>query len=207
MAFDNEALETKRKELEDLARQAISRFRWARSSTADSAVASAVQAFRLTPPTKPEKRVSLAAPSLTIPTSGRGRGRSRKPGNISIHWKKFIEIVPEVMVAAIGAGAAPYWAWPFIGLYILNKLWRGAEEDLSEAEATIIYALWKHRNGKNEISDDNGYTRTNSIRNQHNKPVLSRSEYDAGINHLLQMRCIEIKEGMIRLRERVRIEY
>ena len=204
MEWDNEALETKRKELEGLARQAISRFPWAQSSTAESAVQSAVQAFTcLTPPTKPKMMVSFARPSLTI---RRGRGHSRKPRNISICWPKLIEIVPEVTVAAVGAMTTPYWAWPFIGLYIWNKLWRSAEEDLSEVEATIIHALWEHRNGNNEISEDDGYRRTNSIREQRKMPALSRSEYNAGINHLLQMRCLDIVEGMIRLREKVRIE-
>jgi hypothetical protein len=200
MEFDNEALETKRKEIEGFARQAISRFSWAQSSTADSAV----QAFaRLTPPTKPEMVIHM----ITMQSFGRGGGRSQKPGNIYLNWRKLIDVAPDVTIAAAGALASPYWLLPLIGLYIWNKLWRGAEEELSEVEATTIYALWKNRNGDNKISEDDGYARTNSIRNQQGMPALSRSEYSAAISRLLQMECIEIEEGMIWLREWVRIAY
>jgi len=217
-------VEMMRDEIKNFARSVISRFGWTQPSTADSVVESAVQAFvDITPRNlRTYQRRNKEVPAeisninfsysyqiggLVMKEGGRGGGYSRKPGNIYLDWEKLIEIVPEVTLAASGGATLPYWAWPLIGLYIWNRLWCGAEEDLSEAEATIIYALWKNKNGHNQISEDDGYTKTNSIRDQQGMLGLSRSQYNAAINHLLQMSCIEIEEGMISLQEWVRIEY
>jgi hypothetical protein len=180
MEFNGFLAQMKTDEIKDHARKAINRFSWAEPSIADSAV----QAFvHITPPPS-------QLHTMFIPPGGTDRGYSRKPGNIYLHWEKLINVVPEVMITTIGALELPYWVWPLIGLHLWNKIWRSTEEDLSEVGATIIYALWKDRNGYNKISEDDGYDRTNSSRNQHGMPDLSRSEYNIAVNHLLQMECI-----------------
>ena len=194
MAYDNEALEAKRKEIISIAQGAISPSLATATQTAESAVKSFIT---LTPPTKPEEVIGI----ITMRFSGRGGARSRKPGNIYLNWRKLIDAVPDVTIAAIGGTTSPTWMLPLVGLYIWNKLWRNAEEDLSEAEATIIYVLWKNRDNQNKISENDGFVRTNEHRKEMSLHALSRKEFDVAINHLLRIECIEIKEGIIWLRE------
>ena len=120
---------------------------------------------------------------------------------------KLMDLVPDVTIAAVGAATSPPWLLPFIGLYVWNKLWCSSREELSETEATIIYALWKHRNGEDKISEDEGFDRTNATRETTGLQRLNRREFDLSVNRLVQMECIEIEEGIIWLREWVRIEY
>jgi hypothetical protein len=200
MEYDNEALEAKKSEIQALPVEAIRRV----NRASEEAVESAVEAFtRLTPPTDPEPVIEM----ITVGSFGRGGGKSRKPGNIYLNWQKLMDIVPDATIATAGALTSPAWLLPLIGLYVWNKLWRGAEEDLTEVEACTIFALWKNRNGQSKISEDEGFVRNNALREQQDMPALLRSEYDVAINRLLRMECIEIENGIVWLREWVRIQY
>lgn len=200
MEYDYEALEQKKAELLRLAQQAIR----AHTETAGDTAESVVDSFiRLTPPTKPEMVIEM----ITMDSLGRGGGRSRKPGNIYLNWRKLIDTIPDVTIAAVGGATAPGWLLPLIGLYVWNKLWCNSEEELTEVEATAICALWKNKNSDNRISEDDGYEKTNAHRKEMGLPLLSRSQFDAAMNRLLRMECIEIEEGIIWLREWVRKVY
>jgi hypothetical protein len=152
---------------------------------------------------EPEPVIEL----VTVYSSRSPRGRSRKPGNILLNWRKLIDVVPDATLAGVGATANPQWTIPLVGLYIWNKFWRGAEEELSDVEATVILALWKGRNSENKIGEDEGFVKTNEFRSTSSLPTLSRDDYTAAINRLLIMKCIEISDGIIWLREWVNIRY
>jgi hypothetical protein len=199
MEYDVLALTQKRDEVLNLAREA-------REETVafdTDAAAAVLGAFvELTPPEKPEYVFHL----ITMNSFAQD-AESRKPGNLFLNWRKLIDIVPDTTIAAAGATAAPAWLLPFIALYVWNKLWCGAKETLTKDEATIIMALWKHRSGKSTIGEDEGFTRTNEVRLRQGLRTLRRNIYDQAIDRLLRMHCIEMNEGVIWLREWVRITY
>ena len=198
---DNEALHRKQDELRQLAREAASLV-GAREADADANLVSRSFA-RLTPPDEPQAEVHF----ITMSALGRGGGRSRKPGNVYLNWRKLIDVVPDVTLAGTGMLTSPIWVLPFIGLYLWAKLWRAAEEDISEVDATVIYALWKSKGGARTISEDEGFDKTNSVRIAAGAEPISREHYHAAVNRLLKMECIEISDGQIWLREWVRIAY
>jgi len=199
MEYDYEAQKLKLAEIAAIANTAL-----ATVSCSDSNIAeAAVSVFtRLTPPAKPELRFEL----ITLSSLAR-RGESRKLGNIYLNWKKLCDLVPDVTIAAAGTATAPAWLLPFIGLYVWNKLWCGAKEELTVDEATIILALWKNRDGRNKIPDEVGFEKTNAIRDQLGMPPLNRTAYELAIGRLLRMECIEMNDGVIWMREWVRITY
>lgn len=200
MEYDYDALNKKKGELLRLAQQAIP----AKIGAAGNSAESLVQSFiRLTPPTEPEIEIGF----ITMDSDGRGGGKSRKPGNIFLNWRKLFEIIPDVTIASMGGATAPGWLLPLIGLDVWNKLWCNAAEEISEVEATTIHALWKNRNSRKRISEDDGYVKTDILRNDMGLPSLSRSEFDVAVNRLLRMRCVKIEEGIIWLREWVRTSY
>ena len=200
MTFDNEALEEKKAEVANVADEAM-RFL---GIGQDPVTARAAQAFaRLTPPTLPE----VTFERITLESLGRDGGSSRKPGNIFLHWQKLMALVPDATIAVAGAVTAPAWLLPFIGLYVWNKLWCSAKEELSEAEATTILALWKNKDASNRISCEDGYKKTNLQRHAMHLPELSWSAYNDVINRLLRMECIKMTDGVIWLREWVCISY
>lgn len=200
MEYDNEALAAKSKEVADFAaRMAAS----VKNGQLEQATA-VIDAFvRLTPPSEPKLVIEM----ITASSAGRGGGVSRKAGNIVLNWRRLIDVVPDATVAAAGATSASPWLLPLIALYVWNKLWRGAEEHLDEIEACVIVALWKNRNHDNKISEDDGFAHTNSLRRTYGLVELSQAEYVTATNRLLKIDCIEIDDGIIWLREWVRMTY
>jgi len=167
-----------------------------------------VDAFaRVTPPEEPE----FAIERITISSiNDAPKASSRKPGNVLLNWRKLLEIIPDVSLAGLGAATlpvAPEVAIFLAGLYIWNKLWRGATEEFSDEEAVTILALWQHKNGKNQISEQEGFTKTNEVRGRYELPPLTSNQYASAINRLVSIDCVELEGGIIWLREWVQKKY
>lgn len=167
-----------------------------------------VDAFAVvTPPEKPEITIGLITISSLYDAP---KANSRKPGNVVLNWRKLLDIVPDVSLAGLGAATlpvAPQVAVALAGLYIWNKVWRGAVEEFSDVEAVTILALWEHRNGKNKISEQDGFVKTNEVRGRYALPPLTQYQYASAVNRLVSLHCIEIENGIIWLREWVLKKY
>ncbi|CAN7782467.1 hypothetical protein LJR296_008113 [Cupriavidus necator] len=161
----------------------------------------------MTPPEKPEVWIELVTVS-SLHT--RPKARSRKPGNVVLNWRKLVDIVPDISLAGLGAATlpvAPVVAAALAGLYVWNKIWRGSVEDFSDVEAITILALWQHRNGENKINENDGLVKTNQLRAQYSMAPLTPGQYAAVVNRLVEIHCIELENGVIWLREWVRVKY
>ncbi|GDY36274.1 hypothetical protein [Acidovorax sp. NB1] len=167
-----------------------------------------VDAFaRVTPPAEPAITLELITISSLYDAP---KANSRKPGNIVLNWRKLLDIVPDVSLAGLGAATlpvAPQVAVVLAGLYIWNKVWRGAVEEFSDVEAVTILALWEHRNGKNRIPEQEGFVKTNEVRGRYTLPPLTQSQYASAVNRLTALQCIELEDGVIWLRECVQKKY
>jgi hypothetical protein len=169
-----------------------------------------VNAFAtITPPERAEIEFNIGL--ITISSLYEApKAKSRKPGNVLLNWKKLLDIVPDVSLAGLGAATlpvAPQVAVALAGLYIWNKVWRGAVEEFTDIEAVVILALWEHKNDRDKISESEGFARTNEVRARYALPPLSASQYAAAVNRLTSLECIELEDGIIWLREWVRKRY
>src|SRR5262249_10110301 len=127
-----------------------------------------------------------------------------------LNWRKLIDIVPDISLAGLGAvtlPVAPAIAAVLAALYVWNKLWRGSVEELSDVEAVTILALWQNRNPQKKISEQDGFTKTNDLRATYSLPPLSQRQYAGAISRLIEIDCIELENGVIWLREWVRVKY
>jgi hypothetical protein len=167
-----------------------------------------VNAFtRVTPPEEPEITIGLITISSLYDAP---KASSRKPGNVVLNWRKLLDIVPDVSLAGLGAATlpvAPQVAVALAGLYIWNKVWRGAVEEFSDVEAVTILALWEHRNEKNKIPEQEGFAKTNELRIRYALPPLTTNQYASAVNRLASLECIELEDGIIWMREWVRKKY
>jgi hypothetical protein len=167
-----------------------------------------VDAFaRVTPPEEPEVTIGLITISSLYDAP---KASSRKPGNVVLNWRKLLDIVPDVSLAGLGAATlpvAPQVAVALAGLYIWNKVWRGAVEEFSDVEAVTILALWEHRNEEDKIPEQEGFEKTNEVRGRYALPPLTNNQYASAVNRLVALECIELEDGIIWLREWVRKKY
>lgn len=167
-----------------------------------------VDAFaKVTPPEEPEIMMELITISSLYKSP---KASSRKPGNVILNWKKLLEIIPDVSLASLGASTLPVppqVAVVLAGLYIWNKVWRGAVDEFSDEEAVTILALWEHKNSQNKISEQEGFVKTNVLRGHYGLPALTQNQYASAVDRLVSLRCIELKDGIIWLREWVQKKY
>lgn len=167
-----------------------------------------VNAFaRVTPPAEPKVTLGLITISSLYDSP---KASSRKLGNVVLNWRKLLDIVPDISLTGLGAASlpvAPQVAVVLTGLYIWNKVWREAVEEFSDVEAVTILALWEHRNGKNRIPEQEGFVKTNEVRERFALPPLTQGQYTSAVNRLAALQCVEIEDGVIWLRESVQKKY
>jgi len=199
MEYDREAAARKREELIQVAVEAA-----LDQSVPVAQVTNLVDNFvRITPPEK-EQIVF----ELIVLKSGRSpSGRSVKPGNIVLSWRKIMKVVPTSVVAFAGGMSLPAWVLPFLALQIWVTLQEGATEEFSSVEAMILIALWNNKNEKNRIEECGSLASVNKYLLENEFTEISSSEYANCLDRLAGIGCIEIDSGEIWLREWIRRVY
>ncbi len=196
---DNAAQEAKEKEIEALLTTIAEECRSLNPREAQKLVGTFLT---ITPPLLPPTVMKF----MTISELGRGGGDTRRPGNITLNWRKLFELVPDVTLAGAGAAGSP-WLIPFVALYVWMKLWNTASVRIEEGDAFVVYSLWINRNEENKISEEDAFLKTETLAKTHGLPAIKKEEFTRIINKLLSLECVEIEGGVIWLREWVRIKY
>ena len=134
-------------------------------------------------------------------------GNSIKPGNILLNIKNLIEAIPEM--TSIGAGMV--CENPLIIVCGAFSLWLKLRDiatlKISQEQAFVIIALWKNCDMSHKISLNNGFDATNNLLKQYGESDITYLKYNYIIDSLVKMKCIEITEGTIWLREWISQEY
>ena len=205
MKCDERAAEAKRQELRQIAATSHEILRL----PADVQERILTAFSRVAPPEEGESEFTIGW--ITIDSiHSEPKANSRKPGNILLNWPKLIDIVPDISLAGLGAATlpiAPAIAAVLAGLYVWNKVWRGSIEEFSDVEAITILALWQNRDARNEIVESEGMKKTNELRETYALPSLSSTQFARAIDRLVAIDCIEVKNGVVWLREWIRVKY
>jgi len=197
MANDYNALLAKRQEIETIARQAATI-----SGGGLKMAGAVVDAFvDLTLPSRTDAENDLIDGFRAEPPE------ARKPGTIVLSWRKLTDVVTDIVIAAAEANTQHLWVVVFVGLTIWSKLQATATESLTADEATAMLALWKYRRTTDEIREDDGFTKTNAVRAELGLPALAREKFGDVLACLLQLGCVDLKDGVIRLHDAIRLPY
>lgn len=130
--WDRDALESKREEVELLAQRLTLSL-----GTGPLPPAQFVAAFvTLTPPEKAPAPVIYHI--TVIRPMSQPQASTRKLGNLTLNWRKLLDVVPDAAIVSLGGASLPVpqlLTWALVGLYVWNKLLRGTEDQLSDSEA------------------------------------------------------------------------
>lgn len=147
-------------------------------------------------------RVSAHVELITL--SSMGKAKSRKSGNIVLNWGRFFDLVPDAGVATAGAAGQRGFVRTLIALYVWNKVWRGMEVELSDAEASTIEAIWSNGARTRRLPSDDAFALTNDLLLARSTAALSRRDFEIALTVLSRMACIDIEDDHVWLREWVR---
>jgi hypothetical protein len=129
-------------------------------------------------------------------------GYSRKLGNIFLNWKNLFKLAPDIVLT--GTGINSPWLIPFVALHIWNITLAETKIDISSRHAIVLLSMWQHRSEENEISEENAFTKTNIFCTQNDISIFTTDEFAKIIDELHRMKCVELKDGIIWLRESVK---
>lgn len=200
MEYDHKAANTKHEELLQIAIQALPSSLADRKDLGEKIVEGFV---KITPPAHESRRIE----SLTIENAGQRGGSSVKPGNILLSPKKLVKILPDIVLTTAGLNSQQQWVIPFAMLHIWNTLWSNLTIEIDRSHAMAIVAMWTHRDSEDRITEDEAFINTNELLETNGFLPLSQAEFTKVITELGNMRCIELDNGVIWLREWVRLKY
>ncbi len=128
-------------------------------------------------------------------------GARHEPSRILLSWRRLMPVLPEIVLDSAEANSAHVWLIVFMALAIWSRLAAAAPEGVGIDDATTMLALWRYRNASNEISETDGYARTNAVRAEIRLPALGRPDYAQVVDRLARLGCVSLSTGTIQLRD------
>lgn len=193
MEYDHERAKEKKEEINKLTKEAILKY-WnglgvkAEELDTKDAAEEIINNFVEIDP--PEKEVSVYLELMTFRSGGRGGGRSVKPGNIFLNFRKLISFLASCVLTGASMVHSP-WTAPFAAVVLWDRLWSNLNLELSEREAAIIWTLWLYRDKNDCVPDSGLLEKINSELNKFGRSSISQEELNDSLSKLKEMECIE----------------
>jgi len=201
MKFDEKRAEVKRKELTYIVSGILQNYNIQNKEKISSII---IDRFvdDITPP-----ETELIRYKLEMRPIGIGGGKSIKPGNILLNWRKLLVGASETILTVAGAVATP-WLIPFAGIVVLNTILSLSTIEITERHAAVIWTIWSNRDPKNCVEGKVILKLVNKELQKYNRPKMNQKELDMVLKDLKKMKCIkEIEENKWCLREKVKVSY
>tara|TARA_Y100001947_G_C10292299_1_gene283425 strand:- start:97 stop:696 length:600 start_codon:yes stop_codon:yes gene_type:complete len=163
-----------------------------------------VTAFcRVTPP-KVQKtpRIPNTTELIILSSGGLRGGTSVKPGNITLNWKNLFSALPGMVLTGVSVAAHP-WLIVLGALVICIDLNAKAKVKLDPHHAIAMLAMWENHNGRRQISESTARQLTNKALVKFDMNELSERTFAKVVEELCEIKCIELIEGEILLRETI----
>ena len=160
--------------------------------------------IRIVPPKeKPPMMQMLTMDSLRNYQSG----SSIKPGNIKLNIKNLICEIPSAIEFAVSIAID----LPILKICAALHLWKSLRNaftiEITKDQAFVIVALWKNCNQYHKIEIDKAYLAVTALYMKYGEPEITTIKYNQILDSLEKMRCIELNEGIIWLREWISNDY
>ena len=138
---------------------------------------------------------------------GRLGGRTRKPGNILLNWRRLVRDTADLVLTGAGTIATP-WLIPVAALSIFNKLWAHSKIELTREQAACLFAMWHQCDEDHKIQVDQALAECSNLFSVFKWPVLEQAQFKVILHDLESIRCIEMSESStIWLCEWIRTSY
>lgn len=155
------------------------------------------------PQEEPPKMMMITIDSL----KEYNQGSSIKPGNIRLNIKKLIDAIPGVIEIVVGVNADV----PILLVCAALNLWKTLRDvsavEISKDQAFVIVALWKNCNIERKLGLEKGYVAVNELLAKYGELEITETKYNKIIDSLIKIKCIEMEENIIWLREWISKSY
>ena len=133
--------------------------------------------IKITPPEEKEILMNM----ITMRPSGRGGGRSTKPGNITLNIRKLFEAVSSGVFTVVSVTQLP-WAIPFAFILLWNSLWKNLQVSLTESEAVVLWVMWQVKNNQKIVNVVDIKPSVDKHAAKYERDTLSNKDIEFAIN-------------------------
>lgn len=137
-------------------------------------------------------------------------GTSRKAGNITLNFGIGLDLFIDISLILVNLPdnildkKVKYY---FILLHLCREFYSKATITITTDQAIALCVLWENRDSNRKISENVGYNKINEKRKELSLSPISNIEYKNIIDDLIKNKNIELTDGVIWLREWVKIKY
>jgi hypothetical protein len=164
--------------------------------------------LEVTPPrTVVSRRDPNAGPLIgfIVLNSESDSGKSVKPGNIRLNWKRVLSSTPDIGMTGFEVHEH-HWLVFFAAYTLWEKLLSIATSPLSKDRAITLGALWSVVPLRKTYSEEDALKIVNDFRSQRSMAKLDAPKFAKIVEALDRMECIELNSGKITLVEKVEWE-
>ncbi len=134
-------------------------------------------------------------------------GSSIKPGNIVFNFGKLIKSLPELITFEVSIISDIHILRVCAALMLWTKLLDMMTIEITKEQAVVITALWKNCNKDKNIDLKDGFLCTNKLNKDLGETNFRYKKYLNIINQLSEIKCIELNDNTVRLREWISRKY
>lgn len=156
----------------------------------------------ITPPASSHRDDRHLPEFLTVDSLS-GKTKSRKLVNVSLNWKSFWVKSPEIVVGTAAISSMQPWLILFGALCIAKMLFDLTEIELSHRHGIVMQAMWKQYAESQIIAEDEALITANGALKKAGFPQLNAEKFAEILNDLHKIGCLEIRDGNIRLIEKI----
>lgn len=140
---------------------------------------------------RPPSGPPLTTELITLREGGKSGSSSVKPGNITFNPGKLIMAANAGTLALVGGVTLPPWTIPLTVMAMWEILWSRLNIEIQERDATVLWAIWVHRDDDTCVRKADVHRLTNAERTIYGRQPLSPQEVDDAVDLLRRMRCIK----------------
>jgi hypothetical protein len=132
-----------------------------------------------------------------------------KPGNVLVDMRKLLVTGAKMVCEVVGTVKSPLLL-PLTALILWDQFWSLIKVEITEYDASVIWAMWTHCDAKQTIADAGLLETVNRMREEKEHGPLSAQELRDSLDKLAKMRCIELwnaDPSRWWLREWIKVEY
>lgn len=135
-------------------------------------------------------------------------GMSRKPGNIRLDIDNCLNIIISSSVSVASAISEQNIIIKIMGLLgVICSLNKDMKVKISADQASLLRGIYYNCDEKKQIEIQTCYKEINKIREYNGMGILNKVQYNKILDELCEIKCISIENGVICLREKIKIYY
>lgn len=134
-------------------------------------------------------------------------GNSVKPGNLKLNIKKLINTIPGIIEASVSIS----YNIPILKICAALSLWKSIKDvftvEINHKQAVILIALWKNCDSSHHINLEEGCLCVNRLYKSLAEEEINSTIYNLVIDQLIKLKCIDVTNNTIWLREWISTKY